>query len=179
MKLTFKILFMMGFLTLPLLSVSPKTVATIEQIVDMHHKIQQLDKGFSLIFVEGKKQGHDLLQRIQEILFNNDYTETGKKLNKLAVELNAIFKTVKNIITTCKGKSKLGNFIFELAKTCNLEQLFKDTIAELEAILAVEESAEHRVALVKFITYLRTIQPIWHSTMANKTTLILNLGKSL
>jgi len=187
MKLTFKRAFYILFLTTSLSIFTTENKHTIEtQLTEMHIKIQALHHGFELIFLKGEKDGHHVLSQIQEINTITDQSPAGKKLNVLVQELNAIFKTVRHIVKKYSGQGKhvLAKFIFDISRSCNLEELFKKTISELEALLFMNDNSVNNTdsyieKLNLFIAFLKKIQPIWAKALANKVLIIENLRNSL
>lgn len=155
------------------------------QVHEVHKKIEKLHRGFELIFLKGEKEGHIILAQIQSLPLHEDKSVVGQKFNTLIKELNAIFKTVHHIVTKYKGKGPnvLMPFLFEIGKSCNLEELFKKTITELEEIKRLHESVnennECQQALISFITFLKEIQPIWHQALSQKELIVKNLRASL
>jgi hypothetical protein len=155
------------------------------QLHETHKEIEKFHNGFDLILLKGDKQGYAILAQIQAIPLNDDESPVGKKLNVLIKELNAIFKTVHNIVKKYHGKGKgiLTNFLFEMSRSCNLEELFKKTIAELEEINNIHESVNeektYQETMKLFIDFLKRIQPIWHDALLKKDLIIKNLRDSL
>jgi hypothetical protein len=177
MKNTFKRLVLVALISLTQINaVEKKNVNS--QVSEIHQKIEKLHIGFELIFLKGDKDGHAILLQIQAIPCSENESEVGKKLNVLIKELNAIFKTVHNIVSKYQGKGKgvLTKFLFEIGKSCNLEELFK----EIKRILdSVNESDASQSELKAFIDFLKKIQPIWHEALLKKELIIKNLRESL
>jgi hypothetical protein len=184
MKNTFKRLVLLALLSVTQINAVEKKNIDLK-LNEMRTKIEKLHVGFEFIFLKGDKEGHILLSQIKAIPCFEDESEIGKKLNVLIKELNAIFKTVHNIVTKYQGKGKgvLTKFLFEIGKSCNLEELFKKTISELEEIKRIFDSVNENDAsqseLKAFIDFLKKIQPIWHEALLKKELIIKNLRESL
>lgn len=184
MKNTFKRII---FTTLVALTQINNTQAkTVDsQLIEMHSKIQNLHTGFELILLKGEKEGHPILLSIQAICSNEENSHVGKLLNELVKKLNAIFKTVHHIVSkySKKGPGSFAPFLFEIGKSCNLEDLFKTTIYDLQEIQKLLDSVNDchitKEELNKFIDFLKKIQPIWHEALLQKELIIKNLRKSL
>lgn len=182
MKFNFKYILFSSLLTI-ITQQHMHAINNKDQLIEMHTKIETLHLGFLSIFVEGKKEGHTILEKISEISTNSEDNQVGILLNNLVKQLNAIFKTVKHIIVKYKGKGKtvLPQFLFDIGRSCDLEQLFKDTITQLQIVAELDtvNNQEFASELDRLLTFVKDIQPVWHSVMCNKTSLILNLKESL